>query len=232
MGNPFCYVYVDRIPVTLYRERKREMKVESFSLGMLQTNCYLLYRGKEKKGIVIDPGENPNPLLTRLKQLELKIEAILLTHAHFDHIAGLNEVRSFTKAPVYLHELEKDWLEDPRKNGSGNWMDLPTVICDPADGLLVGGENLSFFGETFQVIHTPGHSPGSVTYLHQDKLFSGDVLFAGSIGRTDLLGGDMEQLFATIDTHFLKRPDQTQVFPGHGPKTTIGKERRSNPFLQ
>lgn len=208
------------------------MIVESFSLGMLMTNAYLLYDEKKKRGVVIDPGEKPNPLLARLDQLQLELEAILLTHAHFDHIAGLNQVRQFTQAPVYLHELEKDWLGDPQKNGSGFWSDLSLVSCDPADVLLKGGETLSFFDETFQVIHTPGHSPGSVTFLHQSKMFSGDVLFAGSIGRTDLPEGNQDQLFATIYTHFLSMPEETQILPGHGPTTTIGTEKRGNPFLQ
>ncbi len=208
------------------------MIVESFSLGMLMTNAYLLYDEAKKKGIVIDPGEKPDPLLARLKQLEIELEAILLTHAHFDHIAGLNQLRQFSQAPVYLHELEEDWLEDPQKNGSGLWPELPLVSCDPADVLLKGGESLSFFGQTFQVIHTPGHSPGSLTYLHQSRMISGDVLFAGSIGRTDLPGGDRDQLFSTLHAHFLNMPDETQVLPGHGPQTTIGDEKKGNPFLQ
>ncbi|MFS8631444.1 MAG: MBL fold metallo-hydrolase, partial [Bacillales bacterium] len=159
-------------------------------------------------------------------------EAILLTHDHFDHIAGLDQIRALSNAPVYVHQLEQDWLVDPSKNGSALWLEHSPVSCKPADILLKGGETLSFFGETFQVIHTPGHSPGSVTYQHQVGMFSGDVLFAGSIGRTDLPGGDYQQLQATLRTHFLNQPEKTRVFPGHGSETTIGREKISNPFLQ
>lgn len=215
-----------------YSIRVMNMKIETFTLGVLSTNAYLLYHQTNKAGVVIDPGENPDPLLARIKELELKIEAILLTHAHFDHIAGLNPVRAFTEAPVYIHTLEKDWLHDPQKNGSALWLEHTPVSCSPADFILEGGETLTFFGETFQVIHTPGHSPGSVTYHHQAGMFSGDVLFAGSIGRTDLPGGDYQQLVNTLQSHFLNQPGETNVYPGHGPKTTIEKEKKTNPFLQ
>lgn len=207
------------------------MKVETFGLGMLLTNAYLLYDEASKKGIVMDPGDQPDQLLRRLDELSLQIEAILLTHAHFDHIAGLNELRKKTQAPVYLHEMEADWLEDPLKNGSGRWPDFHPVSCEPAEHLLLGGEQLLFCDESFSVIHTPGHSPGSVTFIHETGVFSGDVLFAGSIGRTDLPGGDYQQLMMSIEKKLLPMSDETVVWPGHGSATTIGEERKSNPFL-
>lgn len=207
------------------------MKVESYSLGLLMTNAYLVYKMESKRGIIIDPGENPQVLIQRIEALQLNIEAILLTHAHFDHIAGLNEVRKITKAPVYLHEKESDWLNLPEKNGSKNWPGVSPVVCEPAEVLLKGEEQLSFLGESFRVLHTPGHSPGSVTFQHDSSLFGGDVLFAGGIGRTDLPGGSYEELMKTIQTKLLILPDHTIVRPGHGPETTIGIEKEQNPFI-
>jgi glyoxylase-like metal-dependent hydrolase (beta-lactamase superfamily II) len=206
------------------------IQIETFVLGPVMTNCYLLY--KENKGIVIDAGMNPKALIERIEQLSLEIEAILLTHAHFDHIGGLEELRDKTKAPVYLHQAETDWLSDPLKNGSGRWPVLPEVVCRPAEKILTGGETLQLLDESFSVIHTPGHSPGSVSYLWKDKIFSGDVLFYDSIGRTDLYGGDHDTLIQTIRSKLFPLPLETVVYPGHGSETTIGREKAHNPYLR
>ncbi|SFJ05450.1 MBL fold metallo-hydrolase [Thermoflavimicrobium dichotomicum] len=207
------------------------MKIETFTLGPVMTNAYLVYDEQVHKGIVFDPGMYPEPLVKRIQTLGLEIEAILLTHAHFDHIGGVEEVREQSKAPVYVHEKEADWLGNPQLNGSGLFPGIPETICKPADHILKGGETLAFLGQTFKVFHTPGHSPGSVSYLTGSLLFSGDVLFYGSIGRTDLPGGSMEQLMQSIHQHLLELPDETRVLCGHGPETTIGREKDSNPYI-
>ncbi|WP_127608762.1 MULTISPECIES: MBL fold metallo-hydrolase [Paenibacillus] len=212
-------------------EQKPVLKVEAFSLGPLQTNAYLLTVAGVNKGVVIDPGMNPGPLLKRIGDLE--IEAILLTHAHFDHIGGVDELRRSKGCPVYLHDAESDWLTDPKRNGSARWPELGAPITtDPAEHGLDDGQRLTLLeGVTFQVFHTPGHSPGSVSFLYGNQLFGGDVLFKLSVGRTDLPGGSQRDLMDSIHGKLFDLPDDTIVYPGHGPKTTIGYEREHNPYV-
>lgn len=207
------------------------MKLETFVLGPMQVNTYLYYDEQTKKGIVFDPGMGPEPLIKRIQELDLTIESILLTHAHFDHIGGLEEVRKLTKAPVFIHEQEAHWLQEPSLNGSGFWIGFPQIICKPAEKLLRGNETLHILDHEVQVIHTPGHSPGGVTYHFGSFIISGDVLFKQSIGRTDLPGGSYDTLMETIQRHFMDLPEETIVYPGHGPATTIGQEQMSNPFI-
>ncbi|MBN2908400.1 MBL fold metallo-hydrolase [Polycladomyces sp. WAk] len=205
------------------------MNVRSFTLGPVATNCYVLY--EESEAVVIDPGMGPDPVLEWVQAEQLKVRAILLTHAHFDHIGGVEAVRAATGAPVYLHRAEADWLTDPQKNGSSLFPGLELIRCNPADYLLEGGETLKLISREFRVYHTPGHSPGSVTFHLDDQVFSGDVLFAGSIGRTDLPGGNYETLMRSIHDVLMEMPEETQVYPGHGPATSIGREQASNPFV-
>ncbi|AEI39578.1 MBL fold metallo-hydrolase [Paenibacillus mucilaginosus] len=208
----------------------RELQVESFSLGPLQTNAYLLTVPGENRGIVIDPGMNPQPLLKRVANLE--IEAILLTHAHFDHIGGVDELRKLKGCPVYLHDAEAEWLTNPKRNGSLNWPELGgPITTEPAEYALEEGMKLELLGLPFQVLHTPGHSPGSVSFLHGNKLFGGDVLFKLSVGRTDLAGGSENELLNSIHSKLFRLPDDTIVYSGHGPKTSIGYEKENNPYV-
>lgn len=206
------------------------LNIETFSLGPLQTNAYLIRGEDEGKAIIIDPGMNPAPLIRRIEGLE--IEAILLTHAHFDHIGGVDEIRRLKKCPVYLHRIESDWLTTPALNGSLRWAEVsPPIQSDPAEYELDEGQKLKLIGHEFTVYHTPGHSPGSVSFLCGNDLFSGDVLFRMSVGRTDLPGGREADLYNSIRGKLYRLSDEVIVYPGHGPKTTIGFEKANNPYV-
>ncbi|HWO96027.1 MAG TPA: MBL fold metallo-hydrolase [Bacillus sp. (in: firmicutes)] len=207
------------------------MKYQRVPLGPLQTNCYIIENDK-KECLIIDPGEEGKKLVQLMEQRKLTPVAVLLTHAHFDHIGALDDVRKRYELPVYLHVREKDWLTDPALNGSQFFM-MGAVKVQPATHHLTGEGPLTIGDFTCEVYETPGHSPGSVSYYFQEAgiIASGDVLFEGSIGRTDLQGGSHEQLLQSIHRKLLVLPEDTIVLCGHGRETTIGDEMESNPFL-
>ncbi len=208
-------------------------EVWSVPLGMFETNCYVVSVPGSNECWIVDAGDEPSPLIERVQRLGLRPLAVLLTHAHCDHIAGLHEVcRSFPGIPVLLHEIEHGWLADPMKNlsaaiGQG-------VVAPPATGTLTDGMALQLGGTTWRMLHTPGHSPGSVSLIHEpsSQALVGDTLFHGSIGRTDFPGSSPETLEHSIRTGLYALSDQTRVYPGHGPSTTIGRERASNPYVR
>ncbi|KIL38864.1 metal-binding protein [Gordoniibacillus kamchatkensis] len=208
------------------------IKIETFTLGPLQTNAYLLTDSDTGKGVVIDPGMKPEPLLKRIERVP--IEAILLTHAHLDHIGGVDTIRKSKGCPVYLHDAEADWLTDPKKNRSAMWPDLGgPIVTDPPEFALDEGMTLKLLDGKLQlrVFHTPGHSPGSVSFLYEKHLFGGDVLFKLSVGRTDLPGGSERELLDSIHGKLFELDDDVTVYPGHGGRTTIGFEREHNPYV-
>lgn len=206
------------------------MEWKQIPLGPLQTNCYVLYN-ETMEGIIFDPGGNGPELNNWLKEVGIKPKAILLTHAHFDHIGAVDDVRSFWGIEVYIHEQEQDWLGDAYKNGSARWNQAFSI--KDAEHIIREEGTCTIGTFEFNVLETPGHSPGSLSFYHKASgvVFSGDALFAGSIGRTDLPGGNHEQLLQSIHQKLLTLPEETIVASGHGPITTIAQEMDGNPFL-
>lgn len=203
--------------------------VRMFTVGPVQENAYIVRAGSEStRAVMVDPGEEPERLLQAAEQLGVQIEAILITHCHFDHIGAVAPVAAATGAPVWCPEFERPLLTDIMRwvpPGFG-----PFESYEP-EHTVKGGERLVLAGLEFEVVSTPGHSPGHVTYALDGALLSGDVLFQGSVGRVDLPGGDWGTLERSIAGLLERFPDETVVYPGHMGVTTLGRERVSNPFL-
>jgi glyoxylase-like metal-dependent hydrolase (beta-lactamase superfamily II) len=208
------------------------MDVRMFTVGMVAENCFILRPDGSERGLIVDPGDEPERLLHAIEQLGLSIEAVLLTHTHFDHIGAVAPVARATGAPVYCPELETHVLADIMSYVP--WPGFGPFESYEADETLRGGERLQLAGLEIDVIFTPGHSPGHVSYSisSEEALFSGDVLFQGSVGRTDLPGGDWPTLARSIATLLDTLPAETRVYPGHMGVTTLGREQATNPFLR
>ena len=207
------------------------MDVRSFTVGPVAENCYFVRAEGASEAIVIDPGDEAQRLLGAIDELGLDVKAILLTHTHFDHVGAVAEVAAATGAPVYCPVLEVGVLADVMSFVPPGFGPFESY---EADETVAGGERLELAGLEIEVLFTPGHSPGHVTYSipAEHALFSGDVLFEGSIGRTDLPGGDTATLMRTLADLVAAHSDDTRVFPGHMGLTTIGRERATNPFLR
>ncbi|WP_428909108.1 MBL fold metallo-hydrolase [Niallia sp. Krafla_26] len=207
------------------------MEWKQIPLGPVQTNCYVLKR-EDSSCLIVDPGSEGEKLIQYLQKEDLNPVAVVLTHAHFDHIGAIDTIRSAYHIPVYVHEKEKDWLSSPELNLSEH-MQVGKVQVNGADEIIKGEQELTIGSFTFQIYETPGHSPGSISlYFESDGIIcSGDALFKGSIGRTDLPGANHEQLLKSIHEKLLTLPEDTVVLCGHNDVTTIGNEMNSNPFL-
>jgi hydroxyacylglutathione hydrolase len=197
--------------------------------GQFLENCYLLADAAAGEAVIIDPGEAPGRFLAELKQRGWSLKAIWITHAHIDHIIGVAAVHRATGAPIHLHPLDRPLYDALPEYGA--WIGRQVDPAPPPQFELEAGQLLRLGKLEFTVRFTPGHSPGSVSFLGPGLIFGGDVLFSGSVGRTDLPGGDSATLLASLQSEFLSLPDSTVVHSGHGPDTTIGIERMTNPFL-
>jgi glyoxylase-like metal-dependent hydrolase (beta-lactamase superfamily II) len=207
------------------------MILETFPVGPLQCNCTIMGDEEAREAIVIDPGDEVSRIHRRLTSLNLKLKQILVTHAHIDHVGGALKLKQLTGAPIFLNENDLHLL--PMMSEQAAWLGVETPETTPPDEGLADGKRVGLDSCPAQVLYTPGHTQGSIC-LHLVPLkmvIAGDTLFAGSIGRTDLPGGNFEQIIDSIHTRLLTLPDETKVVPGHGPQTTIGAERRTNPFL-
>ncbi len=229
------------VKVSVYVLDMAKLRIKGFPLGAWQTNAWLIWMEGEgsRPGWIIDPGDNPKPLIDAVGEHGISVEAILFTHAHLDHIMGLEAVVRAVESgrapplPIYAHPLEHDWFGDPQLNLSA-FAEVPPVSVRAPTHSLREGDELSLGASRWRVLHTPGHSPGSVSFVCDDAkvVIAGDTLFQGSIGRSDFPTSDPAALDASLRTKLMALPDDFVVHPGHGPSTTIGRERRSNPFLQ
>ena len=208
------------------------MILETFPVGPLRCNCTILGDEQAGEAIVIDPGDEISRIQRRLTDLGLKLKQILVTHAHIDHVGGALKLKRLTGAPILMNENDLPQLKF--MDMQAGWLGVATPETAPPDDLLTDGLKVGLESCPAQVIHTPGHTQGSVClhFVPLKLLVAGDTLFAGSIGRTDLPGGDYDQIIQSIESRLLPLPDETKVLPGHGPATTIGAERKSNPFLR
>jgi len=206
------------------------MIVQTLTVGPIQTNCYIVVCEDTRQAAVIDPGWSAPTILAAVESLNAKVGLILLTHAHFDHIGAVADIVDATKAPLALHPLDLPLL---RADGGARAFNLPIRPAPDPDISLEHGQVLEVGTLRFETRFAPGHTPGHVVfYLEKEKaVLDGDVLFQGSIGRTDFPGGDFDTLIASIRNQLLTLPDDVVVYPGHGPPTTISEERRNNPFL-
>jgi glyoxylase-like metal-dependent hydrolase (beta-lactamase superfamily II) len=217
------------------------MIYESLAVGWLQCNCHVLGDAETKEALVLDPGDEVERVLEILARHDLKVKAIVSTHSHIDHVGGLKKLHDATQAPVLMHGSDLELYRALDMQAA--WIGMRAPEQANVDALLKEGDVVRWGKFAANVIHTPGHTPGSiclhlpqpnspVAALAPGDLFAGDTLFAGSIGRTDLWGGSFEQIMESLRGKLLALPDETIVHPGHGPTTTIGEERESNPFLQ
>ena len=206
------------------------MIVRKLEVGPFASNCYIVGSESTKEGMIVDPGDESKVILKGVRDLGLDIKLIVLTHCHLDHIGALSEVKEATGAEVAVHTDDARPLQEGKSTSSLFGLSYPTPPAP--DRLLKGGDSIDVGDLHFLVIHTPGHTLGGICFLGEGVVFTGDTLFNYGIGRFDLPGGNGSQLMSSIHTKLMILPDDTVVCPGHGPDTTIGTERRANPFLR
>ena len=206
------------------------MIIEKLEVGPIMANCFIIGCERSKEAMVVDPGDDADRILMALAKKELKVKYLVNTHGHFDHVGGNKRMKEATGAPIAIHSGDEPMLTELSRSAA--MFGLSAENSPPADTLLNDGDEISFGDLSFKVIHTPGHSPGGICLYTPGHLFAGDTLFAGSIGRTDLPGGNYDTLISSIKSKLLSLPEDTVVHTGHGPETSIANEKRMNPFLR
>jgi len=210
----------------------QDVILETFPVGPLQCNCTVLGNETSGEAMVVDPGDNIPQILAQLAKHRLTLKQIVVTHGHIDHVGGALELKRATGAPILLNQNDLPLLK--MMDRQAEWLGIETPDVAAPDGSAEDGMKAGVAGHTATILHTPGHTQGSIClhFAPENLLLAGDTLFAGSIGRTDLPGGDSRQIIRSLHDRLLTLPDATRVIPGHGPATTIGEERETNPFLQ
>ena len=206
------------------------MIVEKLVVGPFDTNCYIVGSESNREGMIVDPGDKAKEILKKVEDLQLDIKLIALTHGHIDHIGALKKIKEATGAEVAVHGDDAKSIGGKQPLSMIFGLFYPTPL--PPDRLLKDGDSIEVGDLHFAVLHTPGHTPGGICLLGEGVVFSGDTLFNHSVGRADLPGGSYDKLMGSIQTKLMTLPDETIVYPGHGPDTTIGAERKGNPYLQ
>ena len=205
------------------------MIIKKLEVGPFAANCYLMGEVSSRAGVIIDPGAEAKTILKMVETLGLDIKSIVLTHAHIDHISALKEVEEATKAEIAIHTGDAQSLHNQQPFALA-W-GFSFLSPPPPDRLLKGGDSIYLGDRLFLVLHTPGHTPGGICLSGEGVVFTGDTLFNSGIGRTDMPGGSYDELMDSIHTKIMVLPDNTIIYPGHGPESTIGQERQRNPFL-
>ncbi|MBD3340311.1 MAG: MBL fold metallo-hydrolase [Candidatus Lokiarchaeota archaeon] len=205
------------------------MIFEKIVVGQMAVNCYLIGCEQTKRAAIIDPGDEMKSILGAIQEKGLTLTKILLTHGHVDHLTQLHALKAKTGAEVSMHQKDEFLLSDVQQHAM--FFGLPDPGTPKPDRFLEDGDVIDIGNTKVNVLHTPGHSPGSVTFHVDNRLFVGDLIFAGSIGRTDLPGGDYDNLMKSVRTKIFTLPDSTIIYPGHGPETTVGREKKSNQFF-
>jgi len=200
-------------------------------VGSLATNCYLVWDEETKEGIVIDPGSESGKILRAIEEIGFHTQGIVLTHGHGDHTGAVRKIKKETLAPVLIHEKDTSFLTDPGQAFLDLFLAIGEEAPPAADRFVIENDKIEFGKESLTVLYTPGHTPGSISLVADGLVFTGDALFAGSIGRTDLPGGSYQTLIKSIKEKIMTLDDETIVYPGHGPVSKVGFERRTNPFL-
>ncbi|MFQ6069141.1 MAG: MBL fold metallo-hydrolase [Candidatus Aminicenantales bacterium] len=206
------------------------MEYEAVIVGALETNCYLVYCEETRECAIVDPGADPQRIFSAISSRELKPVVILNTHGHIDHIGANRDMKDRFGVPLRIHAADSSML------GGEQSLELSLLLqakASPhADSFFEEGEVIEIGKSSLEILHTPGHSPGSVSFVGDGFVLSGDTLFSGGVGRTDLPGGDWQELMHSLEDKILTMPEKTVVLPGHGPSTTVGREKVSNPFIR